>query len=137
MNQPSKPVLESASNLWRRDESLRRAGELIEKIPGLRAVTFDFFDTLVWRLAAKPTDVFVEAGQRLRQAGLLPVHISNQDYEVLRRQAEMKARTSQALAWVMASSINTPGMTGKLGKWSAKYSSAIVKDFTAVIRAPG
>jgi glycosyltransferase involved in cell wall biosynthesis/FMN phosphatase YigB (HAD superfamily)/tetratricopeptide (TPR) repeat protein len=97
MNQPSKPVLESASNLWRRDESLRRAGELIEKIPGLRAVTFDFFDTLVWRLAAKPTDVFVEAGQRLRQAGLLPVHISNQDYEVLRRQAEMKARTSQAL----------------------------------------
>jgi glycosyltransferase involved in cell wall biosynthesis/predicted HAD superfamily hydrolase/Tfp pilus assembly protein PilF len=97
MNQPSKPVLESASNLWQRDESLRRAGELIEKIPGLRAVTFDFFDTLVWRLAAKPTDVFVEVGQRLRQAGLLPAHVSNQDYEVLRRQAEMKARTSQAL----------------------------------------
>jgi glycosyltransferase involved in cell wall biosynthesis/FMN phosphatase YigB (HAD superfamily)/tetratricopeptide (TPR) repeat protein len=82
---------------WRSHESLRRAGELIEKVQGLRAVTFDFFDTLVWRLAARPTDVFVEAGQRLRQGGLLPAHISPQDYEVLRRQAEMKARTNQAL----------------------------------------
>jgi len=82
---------------WRRDASLCRAGELLDKLSGLRAVTFDFFDTLVWRLAARPTDVFVEAGQRLCQAGLLPAHVSPQDYEVLRRQAEMKARTNQAL----------------------------------------
>ena len=46
-------------------------------------------------------------------------------------------RTSQAEAWVIASSINTPGMTGKLGKWSAKYSSLIVSDFSAVMRTPG
>ena len=38
-------------------------------------------------------------------------------------------RTSQAAACVIASSINTPGMTGKLGKWSAKYSSLMVKRF--------
>ncbi|HEY1716973.1 MAG TPA: glycosyltransferase [Verrucomicrobiae bacterium] len=82
---------------WQSDESLRRAGELIDKCPGLRAVTFDFFDTLVWRLAAKPTDVFVEAGLRLRQRGLLPDHVSEQDYEVLRRHAEWKAREHQAL----------------------------------------
>ena len=34
-------------------------------------------------------------------------------------------RTNQAPACVMASSINTPGMTGNKGKWSARYSSAI------------
>ena len=47
------------------------------------------------------------------------------------------ARISQAAVCVIASSISTPGMTGKLGKWSARYSSAIVNDFVAVIRAPG
>jgi glycosyltransferase involved in cell wall biosynthesis/FMN phosphatase YigB (HAD superfamily)/Tfp pilus assembly protein PilF len=97
MNPAPQPTVKLSSDLWQRDESLRRAGELLDKLSGLRAVSFDFFDTLVWRLAARPTDVFVEAGQRLRQAGLLPAHISPQDYEVLRRQAEMKSRTNQAL----------------------------------------
>lgn len=80
---------------WQADESLRRAGELIENCPGLRAVSFDFFDTLVWRLAARPTDVFSETARRLRHAGLLPDHVSDQGYEVLRRHAEAMARQQQ------------------------------------------
>src|SRR5688500_4225705 len=37
-------------------------------------------------------------------------------------------------AWVSASSIMTPGSTGKLGKWSAKYSSASETCLVATIR---
>ena len=47
------------------------------------------------------------------------------------------ARTSHAPACVIASSIRTPGMTGKPGKWSARYSSAIERAFKAVILTPG
>ena len=82
---------------WQTDESLRRAGELLEKCPGLRAVSFDFFDTLVWRLAARPTDVFAEVGHRLRQASALRGHVSDLDFEVLRRHAEATARERQSL----------------------------------------
>ena len=46
-------------------------------------------------------------------------------------------RTSHAPACVSASSISTPGITGKWGKWSAKYSSVIVNVLTAVIRTHG
>ena len=83
---------------WESDESLRRAAGLIEKCPALRAVSFDFFDTLVFRLAARPTDVFIEVGRRLRQSNGLPAHVSEYDYEVLRCQAEMKAREQQQLS---------------------------------------
>ena len=47
------------------------------------------------------------------------------------------ARISQAAVCVIASSINTPGMTGNSGKWSSKYSSASDNALTATIFAPG
>jgi glycosyltransferase involved in cell wall biosynthesis/FMN phosphatase YigB (HAD superfamily)/Tfp pilus assembly protein PilF len=96
-------MLELPPDLWQRDESLRRAAELIERGSGrIRAVSFDFFDTLVWRLTAKPTDVFYEAARRLHRNSLLPARISPADYEVLRRHAEYKTRELQnakATAW--------------------------------------
>jgi glycosyltransferase involved in cell wall biosynthesis/FMN phosphatase YigB (HAD superfamily) len=83
--------------LWQNDESLRRASQLLDRLGSrLRAVSFDFFDTLVWRLAAKPADVFAEVGVRLHQVGFLPGHVSNLDFEVLRRHAEMMARERQS-----------------------------------------
>jgi len=88
---------EIPADLWRRDASLRRAGELLEQGRGrLRAVSFDFFDTLVWRLTVRPADVFQEVGHRLSEAGLLAPHVSPADYEVLRRVGEVKAREHQA-----------------------------------------
>ena len=54
--------------LWQNDESLLRAGQLLDTLGDrVRAVSFDFFDTLVWRLTAKPTDVIHEVGQRMRE----------------------------------------------------------------------
>lgn len=83
-------------DLWQREESLRRAGELLDLAGGqIRAVTFDFFDTLVWRLVGKPTDVFNEVATRLHGKGLLRPTVTPNDYEVLRRLGEMKTREKQ------------------------------------------
>jgi len=84
------------SSLWQRDEPLRRAAELIEQSAGrIQAVSFDYFDTLVWRMVGKPTDVFCEVGHRLIQSNRLRPPISGADYEVLRRHAEIKTRGIQ------------------------------------------
>jgi glycosyltransferase involved in cell wall biosynthesis/FMN phosphatase YigB (HAD superfamily) len=92
----AKPKLELPPDLWRQDEALRRVAELIEQSGGrIRAVSFDFFDTLVWRLTGKPTDVFCETARRLVRENLLPATVTPADYEVLRRHAEMKAREFQ------------------------------------------
>lgn len=96
MIQTPSPAPDPSNDLWRRDEALCRAERLIERSAGrIRAVSFDFFDTLVWRLVAKPTDLFVEAGRRLAAAGLLDPNISPAEYEVLRRHAEIKVRDRQ------------------------------------------
>jgi FMN phosphatase YigB (HAD superfamily) len=92
------PRAEFPANLWQRDEPLRRAAELIEQSNGLiRAVSFDFFDTIVWRLVSKPIDAFCEIGQRLREQQILKDPIQPQDYEVIRKLAEWKARERQQL----------------------------------------
>jgi glycosyltransferase involved in cell wall biosynthesis/FMN phosphatase YigB (HAD superfamily) len=86
------------ADLWQREESLRRAGELLDLgASTFRAVSFDFFDTLVWRITARPTDVFWEIGHRLAQSGALPNHITPRDFEVLRRIAEGKVRERQVV----------------------------------------
>jgi glycosyltransferase involved in cell wall biosynthesis/FMN phosphatase YigB (HAD superfamily)/tetratricopeptide (TPR) repeat protein len=103
MNPPLSPPPVLPADFWQRDESLRRAAELLEQGAGrVRAVSFDFFDTLVWRLVAKPADVFIEVGHRLRQQQALPQTISAEDFETLRRLAEYKVRERQKLkdaAW--------------------------------------
>jgi len=90
------PALDLPPDFWQRDASLRRAAEMIEHSAGrIRAVSFDFFDTLVWRMVGKPTDVFYEVGHRLHRESLLPARISPADFEVLRRHAEYKTREVQ------------------------------------------
>lgn len=98
MNDSPHPAPDLPPGLWRHDESLRRAAELLELAGSrVRAVSFDFFDTLVWRLAAKPVDAFLEAGDRLRQKQLLRPTISSADFKMLRQVAEWKMRERQAL----------------------------------------
>jgi glycosyltransferase involved in cell wall biosynthesis/predicted HAD superfamily hydrolase/tetratricopeptide (TPR) repeat protein len=89
---PARPMPELPADLWRQDEALCRVAELIERGGRIRAISFDFFDTLVWRLTAKPTDVFYEVGRRLRRKNLLSAGVTEADFEVLRRQAEGQVR---------------------------------------------
>ena len=102
-------------DLWQRDTSLLRAAKLIELSAGrVRAVSFDFFDTLVWRLVGKPVDAFREAGHRLVQKQKLRPTISADDYETLRRLAEMKTRERQALKDATWEDINIRDIYGQL-----------------------
>lgn len=84
---------EWADSLWQHDPVLVRLHALATA-PGsrVRAVSLDFFDTLVLRLAARPTDVFFEVGLRLQQAGHLAADCTPESFEVYRRVAERKAR---------------------------------------------
>src|SRR6185437_138590 len=98
MNKTLTTTSELPADLWKKDASLRRAGELINQADGrIHTVSFDFFDTLVWRLVHQPTDVFLEVGHRLHAEKLLRPEISPADFEVLRRVGEMKARERHAL----------------------------------------
>ncbi len=86
------------AQLWQRDRTLKRASELLERRDNkVRAVSFDFFDTLVWRLVNRPTDLFYEVGRRLAEANLLTRRCRAEDFAALRRMAELNARERQAL----------------------------------------
>lgn len=57
-----------------------------------KIVSFDIFDTLIFRLTSEPTDVFEKVGKRAEKDGILPFGITGIDYKNLRIQAEKKAR---------------------------------------------
>mgnify|MGYP001189156709 CR=1 FL=1 len=80
-------------DLWLHDPAIRRVKGWIENSGGrVRAVSFDFFDTLVWRWTEHPVDVFTEVGERLAARGLLPGHLCPSDYQAYRRMAEVRVR---------------------------------------------
>ncbi|MCS7091225.1 MAG: glycosyltransferase [Verrucomicrobiota bacterium] len=84
-------------DFWLRDPAVQRARAVIEQARArIRAVSFDFFDTLVWRWTDQPSGVFVEVGERLRDRGALPSHWSSEDYHVYRRMAEVRTRQKTA-----------------------------------------
>lgn len=58
----------------------------------LRAVSFDIFDTLLFRTVEKPTDIFARTGERAVKLGVLPAYLDGEDYRTLRIKAEKKAR---------------------------------------------
>ncbi|HEX3800411.1 MAG TPA: glycosyltransferase [Verrucomicrobiae bacterium] len=97
MNEPTVSIPNLPKNLWQRDEPLRRAAELMDRSDSLRAVSFDFFDTIVWRMVNRPTDVFFELGHRLHEQKALAPAINPADFGTLRRYAEMKTRERQNL----------------------------------------
>lgn len=58
----------------------------------VKAVSFDIFDTLLFRTVEKPTDIFVRTGEKAVEAGVLPPYLDGEDYRTLRIKAEKKAR---------------------------------------------
>jgi len=98
MNTQNQTPRKIPENLWQRDEHLRRAAEMMDRMgTPLRAVSFDFFDTLVWRLVDRPSHVFAEVGERLQRKNALRVGLAGSDFEMLRRKAETKAREKQII----------------------------------------
>jgi len=82
---------------WRQDESLRLLeARLAPSAARPRVVSFDFFDTLISRLCAEPSDVFVEVGRQLAKSGLLRSEISPTSFRTIRMTAEAKAREGVA-----------------------------------------
>ncbi len=80
-------------DLWQHDAVLQHADRLLQRLGSrVRAVSLDFFDTLVWRWTTEPTGVFTEVGRRLQACGQLPAHVRPEDYRVYRRMAEVRAR---------------------------------------------
>ena len=127
MSPPPQSSPDLPADLWQRDEALRRTAELIEQSAGrIRAVSFDFFDTLVWRMVGKPTDVFCEVARRLHQENLLPATVTPADYEVFRRLAEVKSRERQIAKQHKLEDINLADIYEQL--------HAIVKDPAAAMR---
>lgn len=60
--------------------------------PSIKAVSFDFFDTIVWRPVRRPVDLFWGLGEKLQAAGILPVDFTPVKFAESRVVAEQKAR---------------------------------------------
>jgi predicted HAD superfamily hydrolase len=85
--------------LWKQDESLKKLAELLEqKTSGICVVSFDFFDTLVSRICAEPSDLFIEVGRRLAKADMLLVPLSPVEFRSARIAADERAREKASRA---------------------------------------
>jgi len=60
--------------------------------PDILVFSFDFFDTLVFRLCRHPTDVFLALGGRLAAAGWLSPGVTPRLFQRLRIEAEIRCR---------------------------------------------
>src|SRR3954454_10848988 len=82
------PVHATASTT---DARLTRALRLL-KGPDVRVLSLDVFDTMVWRRAPEPTDVFPMIASRLQEDGRLGPNIPPRVLHKLRIAAEARAR---------------------------------------------
>ncbi len=90
-----KPGEPDQDRLWREDESLNFFHQrLAEGSGGIQLVSFDFFDTLVSRLCAEPSDLFVEVGRQLAGRGLLARPLSPTEFRSARLAADEQARVT-------------------------------------------
>jgi FMN phosphatase YigB (HAD superfamily) len=59
---------------------------------GVAVLSLDVFDTLLWRRVAEPADAFVLVAHRLRGRGALAAGVTVEEFALLRRAAEKRAR---------------------------------------------
>ena len=99
MRGQAMPATDIASAAWMRDESLR---PLLDRLAPTaappRLVSFDFFDTLLFRLCAEPSDLFIETGRQLAARGLLRAAYSPSEYRAVRLAADEQARGARLSA---------------------------------------
>ncbi len=86
-----------ATPLWTLDESLRPLEKRLTEDRTLpRLVSFDFFETLVSRLCADPSDLFIEVGRQLARRGLLRMPLAPGEYRAARIAADRRSREGLA-----------------------------------------
>lgn len=78
-------------NLWKKDENFRWAGMALAD-SCYTVISLDFFDTLVYRLCGDPVRLFIEAGRRLMEKGMLLIDTTPEEYAIIRKRAEALAR---------------------------------------------
>ncbi len=79
--------------LWLHDPWLGGLHERLTVTPRpFRLITFDFFDTLVHRLTAEPSDLYVEVGRRIQAQGLFRRELSPEAFYHVRIAADEGAR---------------------------------------------
>lgn len=64
----------------------------LEKNPQINTISFDIFDTILFRMVQKPADIFIQTGKKARSKGYLSKHVTPKIYQGLRKEAERKAR---------------------------------------------
>src|SRR3954470_18765531 len=105
----------------------------------MRAATAVVLLTVPLALKTAPASVSLKSSTSTRRklpgATKLPYLTFRASLRTAKDLAKLERRwRTQEAAWVRASSIMTPGRTGKVGKWSARYSSARETYFTPTAR---
>ncbi len=81
------------SNFYCKDESLAEIVRFIQKYRNeVKVISFDFFDTLVYRTVPEPYILFKEVGRELIIKGNLKVKINIEEFAKIRQEAEQRAR---------------------------------------------
>jgi len=75
-------------DMWERDCFLRNLDQLIT---GKKIVSFDIFDTLLFRGVAEPADLFEILGRESAALGYLDANFSPKIFKNIRKMAEQKA----------------------------------------------
>jgi FMN phosphatase YigB (HAD superfamily)/CTP:molybdopterin cytidylyltransferase MocA len=96
VNAPARPEAEPARAPEARttDARLARAISLLNG-PDVKVLSLDVFDTMVWRRAPEPVDVFPMVARRLEQEGRLSAQITPRVFQKLRIAAEARARAQR------------------------------------------
>lgn len=58
----------------------------------IKVISFDVFDTILFRMVRKPVDVFEYVGKKAQEQNVLPAHVSPVIYKNIRIEAEKQAR---------------------------------------------
>lgn len=69
--------------------------EIIGKDTEIKLVSFDIFDTLIFRCVDEPKQIFTLIGSRAKNIGAIPSYFADIEFEHLRVEAEKKARKIQ------------------------------------------
>ncbi|NOU91144.1 hypothetical protein GC102_36260 [Paenibacillus sp. LMG 31460] len=90
---PHTIISSSDIHLWKKDRFL---SGLIGEIDAIELLSLDIFDTLLFRICANPSDVFVLVAEKAHRVGSLKASISSAAFKEMRIRAENNARDRQA-----------------------------------------
>lgn len=102
-------------NMWRLDSRLKGIGTIL---PGIRVLSLDIFDTLLFRTCRKPEDIFEAVGQKAAACNMLHPSLSSGDFSAIRTYAldtaYQKSSVEPHLEDILAC---LPAMVGDAGRF--------------------